>query len=99
LLNAFSPAYASRLNATFVRPAASVVVNPNELQSALSRPLNVVAYTPEAAAPAYLASTLASGIIKGSYFCFFKLGQLTLSTTGHPFMDGNKRTGVLKTCT
>jgi hypothetical protein len=65
LLHAFTPAHASRLNATFIRPAASVVVEPNELQSALSRPLNVVAYIPEGAAPAYLASTLAFGIIKG----------------------------------
>ena len=73
----FTPEYARRINAQIVHPAQPVVVKPNELQSALSRPLHVSIYEPNRP-PAYLAATLSYGIIKG-----------------HPFIDGNKRTGTL----
>jgi prophage maintenance system killer protein len=78
LARLFTPEYARRINAQIVHPAESRVVKPNELESALSQPVNVSIYEPHRTAP-YLAATLAFGIIKG-----------------HPFMDGNKRTGILQ---
>ncbi|KAI0317896.1 hypothetical protein OF83DRAFT_1262575 [Amylostereum chailletii] len=73
----FTPEYARRINCQVVYPAQSAVVKPNELESALARPLHVAVYEPHQPA-AYLAATLSYGIIKG-----------------HPFMDGNKRTGTV----
>lgn len=72
----FTPMYVARINAQIVYPAESIVVKPNELESALARPLHVAAYEPDKS-PAYLAAQISYGIIKG-----------------HPFMDGNKRTGA-----
>ena len=71
----FTPEYAKRINAQLVHPAQSVLVKPNELESALARPLHLAHYEPERPV-AYLAATLSYGIVKG-----------------HPFVDGNKRTG------
>jgi prophage maintenance system killer protein len=75
LRSLFTAEYAKRINAQLVHPMPSVVVKPNELESALARPLHMAHYEPEKEA-VYLAATLSYGIIKG-----------------HPFMDGNKRTG------
>jgi prophage maintenance system killer protein len=72
----FTPEYVKRINAQIVRPAESVIIKPNELESALARPLHLSFYEPERHA-AFFAATLSYGIIKG-----------------HPFMDGNKRTGL-----
>lgn len=76
LCSLFTAEYAKRINAQIVYPAQSVLVKPNELESALARPLHLAYYEPAQTAP-YLAATLSYGVIKG-----------------HPFMDGNKRTGV-----
>ena len=65
LARLITPEYISRINAQLVHPASSVVVKPNELQSALSRPLNVVRYEPERDGT-YLAATLAFGLINGA---------------------------------
>lgn len=67
LARLFTPEYARRINAQIVHPAGSVVVKPNELESALSRPLHVAAYEPDRPA-AYLAATLSYGIIQGAFF-------------------------------
>ena len=56
---------ACRINAQIVHPAASQLVKPNELESALARPLNVAVYEPERHAT-YLAATLSYGIINGA---------------------------------
>lgn len=78
----FTETYAKQINAQIIHPAESVVVKPNELLSALARPLHVAMYEPDRP-PEYLAAQISYGIIKG-----------------HPFMDGNKRTGmyILYTC-
>jgi hypothetical protein len=65
LARLFTPEYARRINATLVSPAMSCVVKPNELESALARPLNVSVYEPERSS-AYLAATLSYGIITGT---------------------------------
>ncbi|KAJ3544117.1 hypothetical protein NM688_g5775 [Phlebia brevispora] len=77
LARLFTPEYACRINAQIVHPARSQLVKPNELESALARPLHVSLYEPDRHAT-YLAATLSYGIING-----------------HPFMDGNKRTGIV----
>jgi hypothetical protein len=64
LARLFSPTYASRINAQIVYPAQPQVVKPNELHSALARPLHVALYEPDRPA-AYLAASLSYGIIKG----------------------------------
>ena len=66
LARLFTPEYARRINAQIVYPAESVVVKPNELESALGRPLHVSYYEPDRPA-AYLAATLSYGIIKGTF--------------------------------
>ncbi|KAG6840042.1 hypothetical protein C0991_009415 [Blastosporella zonata] len=63
----FTPEYARLINAQIVHPVQSVVVKPNELESALSRPVNMSIYEPESGA-AHLAATLSYGIIKGHPF-------------------------------
>ncbi|EIW56665.1 uncharacterized protein TRAVEDRAFT_38527 [Trametes versicolor FP-101664 SS1] len=50
-----------------VHPARPQLVKPNELESALARPLNVAAYEPGRQA-AYFAATLSYGIIAGHPF-------------------------------
>ena len=60
----FTVEYARRINAQIVHPIQSVVVKPNELESALARPLNVSIYEPHRPA-AYLAATLSYGMITG----------------------------------
>ena len=76
----FTVEYPKRINTQIVYyPAQSVVVKPNELESALARPLlHSAYYEPEKTASHLAATTLSYGIIKG-----------------HPFMDGNKRTGII----
>ncbi|EIN12587.1 hypothetical protein PUNSTDRAFT_97372 [Punctularia strigosozonata HHB-11173 SS5] len=63
----FSPTYAARMNAQIVYPASSTVVKPNELASALARPVMTATYEPERPLT-YLAATLAYGIIQGHPF-------------------------------
>ena len=70
LARLFTPEYARRINAQMVHPAQSVVVKPNELESALTRPLHVAVYEPDRPA-AYLAATLSYGIIKGISLCTY----------------------------
>jgi hypothetical protein len=65
LSKVFTPLFAARVNAQLVFPASSIIVKPNELSSALSRPLHVAAYEPERGPP-YLVATLAYGLIKGA---------------------------------
>ena len=67
LARIFTPEYACRINAQIVHPAPSQLVKPNELQSALARPLNVAVYEPHRHAT-YLAATLSYGVIKGMPF-------------------------------
>ena len=64
LARLFTPEYVHRINAQLVHPAQSLVVKPNELHSALARPLNVARYEPERGGP-YLAASLAFGLING----------------------------------
>ena len=64
LARIFTPEYARRINAQIVHPAQATVVKPNELESALARPLNVARYEPDRPAE-YLAATLSYGLIKG----------------------------------
>ncbi|EJC98217.1 uncharacterized protein FOMMEDRAFT_96972, partial [Fomitiporia mediterranea MF3/22] len=63
----FTPTYAARINAQLVHPAQSIIVKPNELESALARPLHVARYEPDST-PSYLAAQIAYGIIKGHPF-------------------------------
>ena len=65
LARIFTPEYARRVNAQIVHPAQATVVKPNELESALARPLNVARYEPDRPAE-YLAATLSYGLIKGT---------------------------------
>lgn len=76
LARIFTSTYAAKVNAQLVYPATSVIVKPNELESALARPLHTSYYEPDNS-PAYFAAQLSYGIIMG-----------------HPFLDGNKRTGL-----
>ena len=46
LARVFTPEYARRINAQIVHPNAARVVKPNELESALARPLQVSVYEP-----------------------------------------------------
>lgn len=63
----FTPEYVRRINMQLVHPAQSQLVKPHELESALARPLHVSTYEPRRSV-AYLAATLAFGIIKGSTY-------------------------------
>ncbi|TFK18181.1 hypothetical protein FA15DRAFT_628177 [Coprinopsis marcescibilis] len=67
LTRLFTPQYVKRINAQIVHPSTSVVVKPNELESALARPLHLSFYEPDKTAP-YFAATLSYGIIKGHPF-------------------------------
>ncbi|KAJ7611023.1 hypothetical protein FB45DRAFT_761226 [Roridomyces roridus] len=67
LARLFTVEYVKRINAQIVSPQTSVVVKPDELASALARPIHVSAYEPDRP-PAYLAATLSYGIIKGHPF-------------------------------
>ncbi|CCM04745.1 uncharacterized protein FIBRA_06935 [Fibroporia radiculosa] len=88
----FTPTYAKLINAQLVHPAQSQVVKPNELRSALARPLNVALYEPDKS-PSFLAASLSYGIIKGGAAPFLScVGSASHEDTGHPFLDGNKRT-------
>ena len=76
LARLFTPFYASKINAQVVYPATSVIVKPNELESALCRPIHASFYESDRT-PIYYAVQLSYGIVMG-----------------HPFLDGNKRTGM-----
>lgn len=65
LARLFTPEYVCRINAQMVHPARPQLVKPNELESALARPLNVAAYEP-GRQTAYFAATLSYGIIAGA---------------------------------
>lgn len=97
LSHLLTPTYAARINAQLVHPAPSVVVKPHELASALMRPSQTAVYEPERSA-VYLAATMAYGLMKGAQSRIFGLAErLAECTPGHPFMDGNKRTGAPRT--
>ncbi|THU85278.1 hypothetical protein K435DRAFT_560572, partial [Dendrothele bispora CBS 962.96] len=63
----FTTTYATKINAHIVWPAQAIVVKPNGLESALTRPLNVAIYEPHRE-PSYLAATLFYGVIKNHPF-------------------------------
>jgi hypothetical protein len=65
LARLFTPTYAARINAQIVYPAPSTIVKPNELESALLRPLQVSIYEPDRPV-AYFAATLSYGLIQGT---------------------------------
>ncbi|KAL0961216.1 hypothetical protein HGRIS_006183 [Hohenbuehelia grisea] len=67
LARLFTPTYAALINAQIVSPAQSQIVKPNELASALMRPLQTSIYEPHRS-PAYLAATLSYGLIRGHPF-------------------------------
>ncbi|KAI0662954.1 hypothetical protein C8Q70DRAFT_954906 [Cubamyces menziesii] len=67
LARIFTSEYACRINAQIVHPATAQLVKPNELESALARPLNVSIYEPDRPAT-YLAATLSYGIMNGHPF-------------------------------
>ncbi|TDL27171.1 hypothetical protein BD410DRAFT_715101 [Rickenella mellea] len=67
LVQLFTPTFARAMNAQLVYPAQSQVVKPNELESALARPLHKATYQPQSS-PAELAATLSFGIMKGHPF-------------------------------
>ena len=69
LARLFTASYASHINAQLVYPAAHVIVKPDELASALSRPQQTATYEPHQSAE-YLAATLAYGIIQGMMTVF-----------------------------
>ncbi|OBZ76400.1 hypothetical protein A0H81_03788 [Grifola frondosa] len=99
LAHLFTPAYASRINAQIVYPSISHVVKPNELESALARPLHVSVYEPHRRA-VYLAATLSYGIIKGHPFMdgnkrtAFFLANEYLRAQGMPGLAGVGKVGV-----
>ena len=64
LARLFSPTFARAINAQIVYPATPQVVKPNELESALAKPLHKAHYQPESSA-AELVASLSYGIIKG----------------------------------
>jgi prophage maintenance system killer protein len=66
LARLFTPTFARAINAQIVCPAASQVVKPNELESALAKPLHKAHYQPQSTAKE-LAASLAYGIIKGRF--------------------------------
>jgi hypothetical protein len=66
LAELFNATYASRVNAQLVHPASSVIVKPEELASALIRPLHTATYEPDQSVE-YLAATLAYSLIQGEY--------------------------------
>ncbi|KIM72696.1 hypothetical protein PILCRDRAFT_829622 [Piloderma croceum F 1598] len=67
LARLFSPTFARAINAQIVYPATSQVINPNELEFALAKPLHKAHYQLESSA-ADLAASLSYGIIKGHPF-------------------------------
>ncbi|KAK0196818.1 hypothetical protein F5146DRAFT_17853 [Armillaria mellea] len=75
--------------AIYVHPAESIVVKPNELKSALVRPLQIARYEPRRNGR-YLAAGLAYGIVKNHPFMDgnkrtgFLLGHTYLRAQGFP---------------
>ncbi|TDL30216.1 hypothetical protein BD410DRAFT_780757 [Rickenella mellea] len=67
LAHLFTPTFVRAINAQIVCPAHSQVVKPNELESALARPLHKAMYQPESSV-AELAASLSFGIIRGHPF-------------------------------
>ncbi|PBK78485.1 hypothetical protein ARMSODRAFT_1011053 [Armillaria solidipes] len=84
-----TPTYATILNTRLVHPADSIVVKPNELKSALVRPLQIARYEPHRS-KRYLAASLAYGIVKNHPFIDgnkrtgFLLGHMYLRAQGLP---------------
>ena len=99
LARIFTPTYARRINAQLVHPAFAHVLKPNELESALVRPMIVATYEPDRTV-GYLAATFSFRLIKGAYLspARYDVGRRMMTSVrppcvGHPFLDGNKRTG------
>jgi death-on-curing family protein len=67
LASLITPTYAKFINAQLVAPAVSQVVKPNELLSALARPVQVAHYELDRDA-SYLAATLLFGLMQGHPF-------------------------------
>ncbi|KAK0441854.1 hypothetical protein EV421DRAFT_1711270 [Armillaria borealis] len=84
-----TPTYATILNTHLVHPAESIVVKPNELKSALVRPLQIARYEPHRS-ERYLAASLAYGMVKNHPFMDgnkrtgFLLGHMYLRAQGFP---------------
>lgn len=89
-----TPGYATILNTRLVHPTESIVVKPNELKSALVRPLQIARYEPHRS-ERYLAASLAYGIVKSAYCLLSWDGACADDRVDRPFMDGNKCTGFL----
>src|ERR1700761_4176499 len=53
LMRIFTPTYAARINTQMIYPEKSRIVKPNELMSALARPVQVSIYEPERGAIYY----------------------------------------------
>jgi len=98
LARLFTPYYAARINSQIVYPEASTVVKPNELESALARPLHIATYEPHRE-PHYLAASLSFGIIKGHPFLdgnkrtAFFLANEYLRAQGLPGLADNGKVG------
>lgn len=98
LARIFTPMFARTINAQLVHPATSQVVKPNELESALARPLQRAYYRPEAS-PAELAASLSYGIIKGHPFLdgnkrtAFFLANEYIRAQGHPGLADDRKVG------
>ncbi|KAI0784056.1 hypothetical protein C8Q75DRAFT_795213 [Abortiporus biennis] len=86
LAQIFTPYYACRINAQIVHPNIFCLVKPNELESALARPIHLSMYEPK-------KTSRILGSHAGTRFSPMFHSMITdESYLGHPFMDGNKRT-------
>ncbi|CAL1706162.1 unnamed protein product [Somion occarium] len=100
LARLFTPYYACRINAQIVHPNVSRLVKPNELESALARPLQVSIYEPRQPSH-YLAATLSYGIINGHPFMdgnkrtAFFLANEYLRAMGLAGLADNGKVGVV----
>ncbi|KAF8608042.1 hypothetical protein BDV93DRAFT_519112 [Ceratobasidium sp. AG-I] len=98
LVQLFTPTYVRLINAQLVAPAQAAVVEPNELKSALARPLQTAHYEPHRA-PEYLAASMSFGIIKGHPFLdgnkrtAFFVGNEYLRNMGIAGVNGDFTTG------
>ncbi|EJF61084.1 hypothetical protein DICSQDRAFT_61512 [Dichomitus squalens LYAD-421 SS1] len=95
LARIFTPEYARRVNAQIVHPAQATVVKPNELESALARPVNVARYEPDRPAE-YLAATLSYGVIKGHPF--FDGNKRTAFFLANEYLRAQGLPGLLDSC-
>ncbi|GLB43396.1 putative fic/DOC family protein [Lyophyllum shimeji] len=95
LARIFTPEYARRVNAQIVYPCQARVVKPNELESALARPVNVARYEPDRPVE-YLAATLSYGLIKGHPF--FDGNKRTAFFLANEYLRAHGLPGLLEEC-